>query len=41
MYLLWFCKELRQSTTDNLEVRICEDEDNEDTPIDLVQLYIQ
>ena len=39
--LPWFCKELPQSTTDNLEVRICEDEDNEDTPIDLVQLYIQ
>ena len=41
--LPWFCKELTQSTTDYLEVRICGDEslDNEDTPIDLVQLYIQ
>ena len=41
--LPWFCKELPQSTTDYLEVRICEDENlsNEDTPIDLVQLYIQ
>ena len=41
--LPWFCKELPQSTTDYLEVRICGDENlsNEDTPIDLVQLYIQ
>ena len=41
--LPWFCKELPQSTTDDLEVRICGDENlsNEDTPIDLVQLYIQ
>ena len=41
--LPWFCKELPQSTTDNLEVRICGDQSlaDEDTPIDLVQLYIQ
>ena len=41
--LPWFCKELPQSTTDNLEFRICGDADrsNEDTPIDLVELYIQ
>ena len=41
--LPWFCKELPQSTTDYLVFRICEDEDltSEDTPIDLVQLYIQ
>ena len=41
--LPWFCKMLPQSTTDNLEFRICGDEPNtnEDTPIDLVQLYIQ
>ena len=41
--LPWFCKELPHSTTDYLEVCICGDENlrNEDTPIDLVQLYIQ
>ena len=41
--LPWFCMELPQSTTDNLEFRICGDADrsNEDTPIDLVELYIQ
>ena len=41
--LPWFCKELPEPTTDYLEIRICSDESlsNEDTPIDLVQLYIQ
>ena len=41
--LPWFCKELPQLTTDYLEFRICGDENisNEDTPVDLVQLYIQ
>ena len=42
--LPWFCKELPEPTTDYLEVRVCGDEprtDNEDTPVDLVQLYIQ
>ena len=41
--LPWFCKELPQSSTDYFEFRICGDADrnNEDTPIDFVQLYIQ
>ena len=41
--LPWFCRELSQSTTDNLEFRICGDQSlaDEDTPIDLVELYIQ
>ena len=41
--LPWFCKELPQSTTDYLEFRICGDQyiADEDTPVDLVQLYIQ
>ena len=41
--LPWFCKELPESTNDNLEFRICGDENlsNEDTPIDHFQLYIQ
>ena len=40
--LPWFCKELPQSTTDYLEFRICGDQSlsDEDTPVDLVQLYI-
>ncbi len=39
--LPWFCKELPEPTTDDLEVRLCLDEDNEDLPIELVELYIQ
>ena len=40
----WFCKTLPQSTTDDLEVRICHDDPDyptEDTPIQLLQLYVQ
>ena len=39
--LPWFCRKLPQPTTDYLEVRICGDKTDEDTPIDLVKLYIQ
>ena len=45
----WFCKELPQPTTDNIEVRVCGDEGiigdpnvyNEDTPVSLIELYAQ
>ena len=38
----WFCKQLPQATTDDLEVRICRNEptSNEDTPVELIELYI-
>jgi len=38
----WFCKQLPQATADDIEVRICGDEltSNEDTPVELVELYI-
>ncbi len=41
--LPWFCKELPEPTTDDLEFRLCLDENksNEDVPIELVELYIQ
>ena len=41
--LPWFCKNLPEPTTDDLEFRLCGDESrtNEDTPIDLVELYIR
>ena len=41
--LPWFCKELLEPTTDDLELRLCGDyvRTNEDTPIELVELYIQ
>ena len=37
----WFCKTLPQSTTDDLEVRICKNSINEDTPVQLIELYVQ
>ena len=38
----WFCKQLPQPTTDDIELRICGDEalSNEDTPIEQVEIYI-
>lgn len=39
----WFCKQLPQPTTDDIEARICSNQDrsNEDTPISLIELYVQ
>ena len=39
----WFSVELANNSTDNIEVRICGNEatDNEDTPIELLEIYIQ
>ena len=38
----WFCKQLPQATTDDIEIRICRDQDrDEDTPIQLIEVYIQ
>lgn len=41
--LPWFCKELPEPwpTTDDLEVRLCADQGDDDVPIELVELYIQ
>ena len=38
----WFCKQLPQTTTDDIEVRICGDQDtgNEDTPVEVIEIYI-
>ena len=38
----WFCKQLPQTTTDDIEARVCRNDeiDNEDTPVKLVELYI-
>ena len=38
----WFCKQLPQATTDDIEVRICGNEHNgsEDTPVEIIELYI-
>ena len=39
----WFCKQLAQTTTDDIEVRICADQHtgNEDTLVELIELYIR
>ena len=38
----WFCKQLPQPTTDDIEVRICGDGGltDEDTPVELIELYV-
>ncbi len=38
----WFCKQLPQPTTDNIELRLCFDQiPDEDTPIEIVEIYIR
>ena len=38
----WFCKQLPQTTTDDIEARICHVNTHpEDTPVELVELYIR
>ena len=38
----WFCRQLPQPTTDDIELRICGDEatNDEDTPIEQVEIYV-
>ena len=38
----WFCKQLPQPTTDDIELRLCENSgsNNDDSPFELIQLYI-
>ena len=38
----WFCKQLPQNTTDDIEVRLCGDNLNivEDAPVELIEIYI-
>lgn len=42
-YTSWFCADLNASVTDNLELRVCGNENtqNEDTPLESVYLYVQ
>ena len=39
----WFCTELDQCTSDDIELRLCADEptSNEDIPIEIIELYVQ
>ena len=37
----YFTKQLPNPTTDDIEARLCHDNSIEDTPIELIELYIQ
>ena len=37
----WFCKQLPQSTTDDIEMKMCGANLREDTPFDIVEIYVQ
>ncbi len=39
----WFCKQLPQPTTDDIELRICANDDisDEDTPLEIVEIFVQ
>ena len=39
----WFCKQLPQPTTDDIEMRICADQAliDEDTPIEIIEMYVR
>ena len=39
----WFCKQLPQPTTDDIELRLCGNDPirNEDTPLEMVEIYIK
>ena len=40
----WFCKQLPQPTTDDIQLRLCGDEEafvNEDSPIQQIEIYIK
>ena len=39
----WFYKQLPQITTDNIEMRVCRDQEraNEDIAVEIVELYVQ
>ena len=41
--LPWFCKELPEPTSDDLEVRICTNQplSDEDVPLEVIELYVQ
>ena len=39
----WFCKNVPQPTTDDIELRLCSDSDvrDEDVGLELVEIYVQ
>ena len=39
----WFLKTLNETTTDNIELRVCSDQglSNEDTPLDIIEIHVK
>ena len=37
----WFCKVLPQPTTDDIELRLCVDQNAESTPIEIIEIYVK
>ena len=37
----WFCKLLPQPTLDDIEIRLCADNYNERTPVELIEIYVR
>ena len=39
----WFCKDLRDASTDSVEMRICGNQNtsDEDTPVEIIELFVQ
>ena len=37
----WFCKQLPQPTSDDIEMRLCGNGSAEDTPIEVVEIYVK
>ena len=37
----WFCKQLSQPTSDDIEMRLCADSGTEHTPVELNELYVR
>ena len=37
----WFCKQLPQLTSDNIELRLCADHSSEGTPIEFIEIYVR
>ena len=37
----WFCKQFPQPTTNDIELRVCGDTDEEDTPLEMVEIYVK
>ena len=37
----WFCKQLPQPTTNDIELRICANLQDEDIPVEIIEIYVQ